>query len=525
MKREMNSIRHYAAIIIVPALMFCLPLILRDHYGPYFLGYNSDPDYAYLLNALNIINAIPPGHTDHPGTTVQLLGSVGLLLKWLSHLAWGGHFGVNQFVLRHPEESLGAINLLLNILIFIAFCFSSMSIYRAMRGIGPVMVFQLSLLIPLQVKLSLFRVDPEPLLVFTVLLLSGLLVRYQLSDKATPPRFRIPFFVGAVMGFGIATKITFIPIVLLVALFQTTRERLLVACGCITSFLLFTLPIITKYPKMFSWFGALATHKDQYGKGEVGLPPLAKLMANLQELIQKEPFLFIFLACYLIYLMAKTCSAKQPITGKSHRFIALGAVVIIIQVVMTIKHPGVHYLLPAITLTALLNAVLVDTLKNNPDFAIIRLGNYIFCALIFAGIIYGSYVTKSWASDSEKYLKNEIALSNKINSMSGCSAITYYRASSIEYALAFSNEYSSFSFARELSMIYPDKLFYHLWSGVFYTYQSEVSTHNINDLLMKNRCLLVVGVPMDENYGNNLELTLLDNTTRGAVYKLERLKY
>lgn len=525
MKLEMNSIRHYAAIVVIPALMFCLPLILRSYYGPFFLGYNSDPDYAYLLNALNIINAIPPGHTDHPGTTVQLLGSVGLLLKWLSHLATGGHLGMNEFVLRYPEESLGAINLLLNILIFIAFCFSSMSIYRAMRGIGPVLAFQLSLLIPIQVKLSLFRVDPEPLLVFTVLVLSGLLVRYQISDQAAPPRFRIPVFVGVVMGFGIATKITFIPIVLLVAFFPTLRERLLATCGCITSFLLFTLPIITKYPKMFSWFGALATHKDQYGKGDVGLPPLAKLMANLLELIQKEPFIFIFLTCYLIFLVAKNCSAKQSGTHKSYRLLALGAIVIIVQVVMTIKHPGVHYMLPAITLTALLNAVLIDTLKNNPDISIFLIGNYLFYSMIFAGIIYGSYVTKSWANDSEKYIKNEIALSNKINSMSGCSAITYYRASSIEYALAFGNEYSSFSFARELSTIYPDKLFYHLWSGVFYNYQSVVSTPNINDLLSRNQCLLLVGVPMDESYGNNLNLTLLGSTKLSAVYKLERLKF
>jgi hypothetical protein len=76
-------LQHYLAILVVPILLFCFPLILRSYHGPYYLGYNSDPAYAYLLNSLNILNGVPPGHTDHPGTTVQLLGAVGILIRWL----------------------------------------------------------------------------------------------------------------------------------------------------------------------------------------------------------------------------------------------------------------------------------------------------------------------------------------------------------------------------------------------------------------------------------------------------------
>lgn len=514
----------YATMMIAPVLLFCLPLALRSYYGPYFLGYNSDPDYAYLLNSLNILNATPPGHTDHPGTTVQLLGAAGLLITWLGHLMTGGHLSMNEFVLRHPEESLGTINFVINVLVFSAVIFSSLSIYRTVQKIGPVLVFQLSLLVPLQIKLSLFRVNPEPLLVVTVLVLSGLLVRYQKSGSDARSWFKIPILAGMIMGFGTATKITFLPLMLLIALFPTNKERLLAVCGCVTSFLLFTLPIITKFPKMFSWFGSLATHKDNYGKGDVGLPAIAELMDNLLGLMQKEPFLFIFLACYVLYLVVKKY-ARQGVNNGDKKLLVLGAGVIIIQIIMTVKHPGVHYMLPAITLTALLNAVLVTTLKQNPRVFRTGLGNGLFYAVIFAGIVHGSYSTKSWAIESADYFKNETEQSNRINAVSGCSVISYYRASSIEYALSFGNEYSGFRYGKELSTMYPDALFYNIWSRMFHNYQIAVNPGVISNLLMRDRCVLMVGAPLDEGMRYNLLLTPIVESSRSAAYKLERFLF
>jgi hypothetical protein len=40
----------------------------------------NDPDYAYLLNGLNILRLHGPAQIDHPGTTVQLIAGFGFSL-------------------------------------------------------------------------------------------------------------------------------------------------------------------------------------------------------------------------------------------------------------------------------------------------------------------------------------------------------------------------------------------------------------------------------------------------------------
>ena len=34
---------------------------------------NTDPAYEYLINGVNLNYGVPPGHADHPGSTVQWL--------------------------------------------------------------------------------------------------------------------------------------------------------------------------------------------------------------------------------------------------------------------------------------------------------------------------------------------------------------------------------------------------------------------------------------------------------------------
>jgi len=512
----LKTFLHYAAMLMVPLLLFCLPLVLKSYLGPYFLGYNMDPEYAYLLNSLNIINRIPPGHIDHPGTTVDLLGAVGLIMKWLS-------LDVNELVLRHPEESLQAINILINILIFIAIIFTSLSLYKPMKDIGSVIVFQLSLLVPLEIKLSLIRVDPEPLLVFSVIVLSGLLVQYQKQVPETIYWFKMPILVGMIMGFGLATKVTFLPLLLFIVLFPTVKERLLAVCGCVASFLLFTLPIVSQYPRMLSWFKSLMLHKGKDGAGDVGVPPITDLGGNLLDLIQQEPFLFIFMVGYLIYIVLGKSLGKQIVTD--NKLLALGTGVIIIQYLMTAKYTQAYYMLPAITLIALLNVNLVASLKQYLSISNSRIGVMLPYALIIVGIIYGISSTKSWAIESRRNLQDEIKLSNVTTAMKGCTVINSYKGSSMESALAFGNEFANRRYRKELSIIYPNVHFFDIWTGTYYNYTRTLDASMVSDLFMNNRCLLMVGRPLDDKNKKNLILTPLVETTHSALYKLEGFKF
>jgi hypothetical protein len=67
-------------LLLIPFVMSLFALGLDRARGPSWLGDDYDPAYLYLLNGLNILELELPGHTDNPGTPVQLLaaGVIGL---------------------------------------------------------------------------------------------------------------------------------------------------------------------------------------------------------------------------------------------------------------------------------------------------------------------------------------------------------------------------------------------------------------------------------------------------------------
>ena len=102
------------------------------------------------------------------------------------------------------------------------------------------------------------------------------------------------------------------------------------------------------------------------------------MMENLLVLVRQEPSFFIFLLFYLAYLLMRKYSAGESATGRSEKLLLLGSSVMIAQILMAVKHPGVHYMLPSIAM----NAQLYALLKENPLFPIAHLGRGLFCIVV-----------------------------------------------------------------------------------------------------------------------------------------------
>ena len=47
---------------MLPLCYVAAALWARQAGGPFWLWYNLDPAYFYLLDALNVLNLTPPGH-------------------------------------------------------------------------------------------------------------------------------------------------------------------------------------------------------------------------------------------------------------------------------------------------------------------------------------------------------------------------------------------------------------------------------------------------------------------------------
>src|SRR5260370_16114734 len=158
----MSSTSAPRILLVIPCSLFLLSVLLTNASGPYYQFGNFDPDYCYLFNALNILTFHPPGHWDHPGTTLQLLGAIVVLGKWLGSSLFGVWMPISKAVLSDPESYLHAINLAINFLICSTAYVASREIYRISKSLPAALAPQVSVLLFEQTLLSQIRVSVEP---------------------------------------------------------------------------------------------------------------------------------------------------------------------------------------------------------------------------------------------------------------------------------------------------------------------------------------------------------------------------
>ena len=96
--------------------------------------------------------------------------------------------------------------------------------------------------------------------------------------------------MGLACGLGIASKLTFFPVVLLASLVcQGLRNWVTFAGSLLGTCAITFIPIYPRLPKIFDWIVALSIHSGNYGGGAVGLPPVGRYLSEISRLIQTEP--------------------------------------------------------------------------------------------------------------------------------------------------------------------------------------------------------------------------------------------
>src|SRR5262249_10286869 len=141
-------------------------------------------------------------------------------------------------------------------------------------------------------------------------------------------------------------------------LFPRTKDRLLFASMAAGSAFILLLPTYPRWPSMIQWFSSLALHSGVYGSGPVGMPPAVTLIQNGTALVAAEPFLFVYLAIYCgLLLLAVRRADNLGLTSLPPLLIA-GCGATILQVLMATKYGEPRYMVPILTMPALLNSAI-----------------------------------------------------------------------------------------------------------------------------------------------------------------------
>lgn len=447
-----------AALLVLPACFLLAVLILRDSAGPFWMWYGIDPDYAYLINALKILNLTPPGHVDHPGTPVQWLGA--LVLKATSPTASSGH--IIETVLADPEAHMHRIALViagLNAGILFA---AGVVGYAVFRDILPALMVQAAPFVSSQILRHGIALKPEPLLVFSVMALITVTLLALRPGAVEANRQRLAISFGVVLGFGVACKITFAPLFLLpLFLLGQPKAILTFTVAGLIAFLLFTLPALGAYEQFTDWIVRLFLGSQHHGGGAATVIDPGTYPRNIYRLFTRPFFGITFILAVLTLVAARR---RDHMPGPELR--ALKGVVLAqtVMVLMVAKQLSAHYMIPAYMLTALSGALLyriVPALGLGGALARRRFGRVFPVLLALIAIAQAFGVARL---DRQFRDMRETALSMDNGRFSACARIYGYSASSPSFALYNGNLQSGFPFSGQLKRLRPENDF---WLNIF----------------------------------------------------------
>ena len=455
----------WSSLLVLPVCYLAAALWARSAGGPLWLWFNLDPDYFYLLDALNIVNLTTPGHVYHPGTTVQWLGA--LILK-LTHPLSGAE-AVTAQVLADPEWYLGLIGTVFVVLNALAALALGMAGAWVFGGPLAAWILQTAPLISMVILKNSYHVKPEALLLFTVLVLAAVSVLSLKPGLLERRRMGFAVAFGIIAGFGVATKITALPVFvlpLLVLWGGGLRSILLYGGFALAALIVFTAPALGASEVFFAWLAKVSQGTGAYGGGAGGFVDWAAYPKGVLKLFKRPAFHVVFILSVLTLAGAAWRRRRgRPLPGPEVRLLAGIVAAQLAQVLVVAKQPSAHYLIPSLVLIPLA-LVLVWRLagawwgEGGPARRRLRLGMAVLLAVLVPAQGYGVYKLTAELSESRR-----AALSADDAKFDQCARIYTYSVSNQSFALFLADFLTGSRFSERLAAGRPanDYWLEHWW--------------------------------------------------------------
>jgi len=475
-------------LLILPAAMVFVAALLHYAQGPHWISYNSDPEYLYLFNSLALAESKQTGTTGNPGTTLQMLGAATMKI---SHAVdFSEKDSLESSVLKNPEFHLNVINIVLVTLNVLLLFIIGLVTFNLTKNIWLSLLLQFSpFLSKITLSWGLSRVSPEPLLLFSGLLFVLILMKMVFSKNLAESAHWYMTVLALVSGFGIATKLTFTPL-LIIPLFVLPKLRNKIGFLVLTgmSFILWTWPIISQYKILFNWYYRILTHTGLYGLGNSGIIDIGIYLRNLQNLLLGNPLFFLiwfFAAGFIIRFSWSAEARKKSWSDTSFRILSALAVAQLCAVLIIAKHSAEQYLLPVLSLSGFILFLMFVCLQRLEYFRRFKIRQGVLFGVFFFFIslwmiidINNVFVQKTRIK--EETLKIYQTLESKYKNYI---KIFVLRASSPIGALAFGNFFINDGlYSESLQKIYGEANFLNVFNGKFHTWTRGFA---IEDIILK----------------------------------------
>lgn len=467
--------------------------------------FGTDPESAYVMNSLNVAMLKPVGHFDHPGTTVQMYGAV--VLRVTHFFRFSGYdlqtdvLLANEYYIEVLRKSLIALNAILMFALgFVAFLLLKSVWLGLILQAAPFMSATL-------LEISFTKVAPEPLLFAAVMVLAMLLLRYYTSVNQHNKWY--PILFGLLGGFGLATKITFLPLLVIpFIILKGSWKKIAYLSVIFPSFILFTLPAAPAYRLMAKWFLNLGTHSGMYGQGSKAvidpvqyLNSLVLIASRNKELVAVIIVTFLLLAAIFLFPNLRKQRGKYPETPYLLAFLlALTG-----SVLMVAKHYFVnHYLMSALSLSGIVIVFIylfAERLFGERGKRLIaRLLPFAIAVFVGVALLNKPYLTLARQGYRLSNQDTDETMARIERDYPGFVKTYYYPGSFNNYsAIRWGNIYSRQFHTEMLMKFFPDGLFYNSWENSFQLWETDISP---KDFIGKygGRILLIGGPRNNEEF-------------------------
>jgi hypothetical protein len=495
------------AVVIIAVGLFVGHLL-----GPFYGTYRFDPDYAYLVNSLGLLQGITPGLTLHPGTTIEELGAVTILGRWLIAQLAGSQEPITDSVLKYPEGYLAAIN-------FVLLCLDAVAVALAVRVFtrrtGRVW---LALLVPVLMLCSAAVLDgladakPEPLLMALAIVTVLLALPAPLPTRKE--RLTRAALLGLAIGAGIVTKVTFMPLALFALALPEIGSIAIAGVAGAVAIALLTLPIWPAIGDMVTWQGQLLTHQGTYGTGAPGLPPVDALQIGAWDLLRAEPF---FPLAGLIFAVSIFIGGADPERRAWRRLFLIGLGVVLCQLAITVPRPNPRYLLPGIIVTTMLVPLALQFwLRNGARIRVVAAGAAaLLCLLAWSAV-------EGLSADVAEAQQPMIALEHLSGALehADCRLLPYYRFGSPEYALLFGDDYIRRIYAPDLARLYPEHATFNIWADRIEDFFDIHEENFANKLMAAGKPFCLIGT-VELNMLHRTDITLIAKDNGLFLYSVQ----
>src|SRR5215216_901385 len=348
---------------------------------PYYGHY--DPEMAYFMNSLAPFKGASYFYTDHPGTPVEILGT---MLLGGSYVFFTDHASFISTYLENPELFLNLARGLITLLS------SLCAIYFFRTVLGTLQ--KPNVYLALSLALLFYGLHPSSFRTLTIwshtsfnfpLGTGYLILLFTVAQDAQGQiSNRLAAGLGLALGVMIAVMVNFVPWLVATLLFIFLSNRMkripwkkslitgsILVLACAAGFLVSILPSIHRMPYFFGFIYNLFSHQLLYGTGPGGIPSISLLWSNLHDIVTAAPLVFlVMLASLLISLFLFL--QRDSHVPENHTFWALNVSLLLQCGMITLavlKHPGEHYLLSLTATLPVLLLVIVELSDFNGRFS------------------------------------------------------------------------------------------------------------------------------------------------------------